>query len=95
MVIKRVRPLSAAKITGTLYAILGLFFGACLTLIALAGGLASNDGPSQMMGAAFGIGAIIFLPVFYGGLGFLMTLLMAWLYNVVAGMVGGIEIETA
>lgn len=95
MVIKRVRPLSAAKITGTLYAILGLLFGACFSLVALAGGLAADDGPARLVGAAFGIGSIVFFPLIYGVMGFLMTLLMAWLYNVVAGMVGGIEIETA
>jgi hypothetical protein len=46
------------------------------------------------MGALFGIGAIVLLPILYGCLGFVMTLLMAWLYNVAAGIVGGVEIQT-
>ena len=33
------------------------------------------------------------LPIFYSAIGFLFTLLMSALYNVAAGLVGGIEIE--
>ena len=32
-------------------------------------------------------------PILYGGLGFVFTMLAAVLYNVVAGMVGGIELD--
>ena len=41
----------------------------------------------------FGGGAILFLPVLYGVLGFLSGALMAWLYNVVAGHFGGIDMQ--
>jgi hypothetical protein len=40
-----------------------------------------------------GIGAIIIFPILYGCIGFVATLVAAWLYNVVAGLVGGIEME--
>src|SRR5437773_1717201 len=43
MVINRVGPVSCAKITGTLYAILGLIIGACISLFALAGGMMGSD----------------------------------------------------
>jgi hypothetical protein len=46
------------------------------------------------MGAVFGVGAVVILPIFYGVMGGLMGLLMAWLYNLVAGFVGGVEIRT-
>jgi hypothetical protein len=29
----------------------------------------------------------------YGCLGFVTTLIMAWLYNVLAGIMGGVEID--
>jgi hypothetical protein len=45
------------------------------------------------MGAIFGVGAIILVPICYGALGFVMTLIMTWLFNVAVGMVGGIEVE--
>jgi hypothetical protein len=40
-----------------------------------------------------GVGAIFILPIFYGGIGFIGMLIAAWLYNVIAGFVGGIELD--
>ncbi len=90
MVIKSVGALSFAKIMGTLYVILGLFLGLCFTVIALAGFGSGGSG----MGALFGIGAVIILPILYGVLGFIGTLIGASLYNLASGIVGGVELET-
>jgi len=97
MVINRVGPLSVAKLAGMLYAILGLIFGAIISLIALAGGMAANpDEPgAATVGAIFGAGAVIVLPILYGCLGFVMTLLMAALYNMIARIVGGVQIDVS
>jgi hypothetical protein len=97
MVINRVGPVSVAKLAGMLYAILGLIFGAIISLIALAGGMTANsDEPgAAVMGAIFGAGAVIVLPILYGGLGFVMTLLMAALYNVTARIVGGVQVDVS
>lgn len=94
MVIKRVGPLSLAKISGTLYAIIGLIVGAGISLVAMLGGFAGQSTESGMMGAAFGAAAIIVIPICYGLLGFISSLIGAGLYNVLAAMVGGIEIDT-
>jgi hypothetical protein len=91
MVIRSVGALSFAKIMGTLYVILGLVFGGLLSLVAVAGMGQSGSG---FGGALFGIGAVIILPIFYGCLGFVATLIGAWLYNMAAGIVGGVELET-
>jgi hypothetical protein len=95
MVIKRIAPLSVAKITGTLYGVMGLVFGCIVSLIALAGGFASAAETSEFanLGAMVGVGAVIILPIFYGGIGFVGTLIAAWLYNILAGLVGGIELD--
>src|SRR6266705_3098872 len=93
MIVKRLGPLSCAKVTGILYGFIGLLVGFVFALISLAGGAASNRPGGPVFAALFGLGAIVFLPIVYGRLGFLMTLLMAALYNGVAGMVGGIEIQ--
>jgi hypothetical protein len=97
MVINRVAPLSVAKIAGTLYAILGLIFGAIVSLLAVAGGMAGSDEPgaAAIIGTFFGIGAVVLLPIFYGGLGFLMTLLMAALFNMATRIVGGVQIDVS
>jgi hypothetical protein len=39
------------------------------------------------------VGAIIVLPIFYGVLGFIAFAIGAVLYNVLAGMVGGLRVE--
>jgi|SoiMethySBSTD1v2_1073268.scaffolds.fasta_scaffold6758724_1 hypothetical protein len=97
MVIKRVSPLSCAKIAGTLYAAVGLVIGGIFSLAAMAGGFASSDSDVSLFGPVFGaimgVRAIIVLPILYGVLGFIASLIGAALYNVVAGAVGGIEIE--
>ena len=93
MVIKRVGPISCAKIAGALYAILGFFAGAFVSLLAMAGAFVSQDDVVPFAGALFGVGAIVLLPVFYGCLGFVATLIMAWIYNIVASAVGGVEID--
>ncbi len=93
MVIRRVGPLSCAKITGTLYAILGVAIGAIISLVSLAGGFASGKPGGAAFGALFGAGAIVVFPILYGGVGFVMTLIAAALYNGIAGLVGGVEID--
>ena len=93
MVVKRIGPLSVGKIAGTLYAVLGVPIGAVVSLIAMAGGMGSDTAGASGMGALVGVGAIVIFPVLYGGLGFVFTMLAAALYNVVAGMVGGIELD--
>jgi hypothetical protein len=93
MVIRRIGPLSFAKLSGMLYAILGLVFGGLFSLIALAGGFASNTAGSAGLGAIVGVGAVVIFPICYGLIGFVATLIAAWLYNVAAGIVGGVEVD--
>jgi hypothetical protein len=53
-----------------------------------------SQAPQRTGGAAMmGIGSIIFFPICYGAIGFVGTLLAAWLYNFLAGFVGGVEVE--
>jgi len=93
MIVRRIAPLSVAKIAAMIYAVLGLVFGAVFSLIALAGALASDLPRGGGFGAMLAAGGIVLFPIFYGAMGFVVTLVGAWLYNVAAGVVGGIEIE--
>jgi hypothetical protein len=93
MILKRVGPLSCAKVSGTLYAVLGLIIGACVSLLSLVGGMFSDAFRGAGIGALFGVGSIVLFPIFYGIIGFLAALIGAWIYNVVAGWVGGVEVD--
>jgi len=93
MVIKRFEPLSVGKIAGVLYAAVGLVVGVIVSLAATIGGLAGRSEFGAFTGGLVGIGAIIVLPIFYGVLGLLVAVIAAWLYNLAAGYVGGIEID--
>jgi hypothetical protein len=91
MLIKRVGPVSCAKILGVIYAIFGLVAGVIFSLISLAGTFAPN---SRLPGGGlFGTFAIVLMPITYGIVGFISALIGAWLYNVLAGLVGGIEMD--
>ncbi len=94
MIIRRVNPMSIAKIAGLLYALMGLIVGVFMSLFFVALGSqmdAAEFGP--LGGIFFGAGAIVTLPIFYGVLGFVTTAIAAFIYNLLAGAVGGIEIE--
>jgi hypothetical protein len=56
-------------------------------------GMASSESSDAFAGLLFGFGAVIFLPIFYGILGFIFGLIGALLYNGIARLIGGIEIE--
>jgi hypothetical protein len=93
MVITRVGPLSCAKIAGMLYAVIGLIAGGLFSVAAMAGAFASGSSQGPAFPMLFGAAAIVVLPVIYGCLGFIGTLLMATLYNALAGSVGGIALD--
>lgn len=88
MVIRSIGALSCAKIAGALYAVIGLIVGVCLSLFALLGGFAAGD-----YSPFFGAAAVVIFPILYGVFGFVMTLIVARLYNVFAGMMGGVEVD--
>ncbi|HEX7787375.1 MAG TPA: hypothetical protein VF653_14240 [Methylomirabilota bacterium] len=90
MIVNRVGPLSCAKIVGLLYAIVGLVMGGVISLIAGTLGFAPGRDPANPL---FGIAAVVFFPIAYGVAGFVTTLIGAWLYNGLAGLVGGVEID--
>ncbi len=84
-VLKRVGVVSAARISGVLAAIFGLILGIVCAFIG--GGLGSlGVVPVWLVN-------LIGLPIIYGLVGIIGGALYAALYNLVAGLIGGIEIE--
>jgi len=96
MVIKRVGVVSVGKMYGVMCASIGLLAGLLIAAVgSLGSSFASAEGSSMLPFAGFGIAAVIALPIIYGIMGFIGGLIGGALYNLFAGMVGGIEIETS
>ncbi len=97
MIIRHIGVGSLARILAALYALWGFIFGVIVALIALAGAgiSAASDSPLPgWMGGLFGVGAVIFLPICYGVFGAIGGAITALMYNFIAGMVGGLSVET-
>jgi hypothetical protein len=96
MILRRVGILSLGKFMGFLYGLLGLLIGAVVSLFSLLGFAAQNQAQGQGQAALLigvGVGSIIVFPLLYGFLGFLGGIIFGALFNLVASMAGGIEIE--
>ena len=96
MVITKVNALSVAKVAAVLYAGMGLLIGALFSLIGMVGvgaALSGQEG-AGFLSMLFGVGAIIVMPICYGIIGFIFSFIAASLFNVAAGMTGGVEVET-
>ena len=93
MIVKRIGPVSVGKVAGTLYAVIGLIIGGVISLIAMAGSAMADTSGGAGFGALLGVGAIVVFPILYGCLGFVFTMIAAALYNLVAGWVGGVEVD--
>lgn len=88
--VRKFRVLSVAKVAGVIYAALGLLF-IPVAFIVIAAGL-TQGGASGVGGVMGGVVLAVVAPVFYGAMGFVMGGLSAWIYNLVADRVGGIEL---
>jgi hypothetical protein len=95
MVVRRIGPASAAKLGGVLYGLMGLLFGLLFAAVSLVAGsaIAGETEGNPLMGALFGVGAIVIMPLMYGAMGLLGGLIGAALYNLCAGMIGGLDLE--
>ena len=96
MAVKRVGVLSFARISGVVGAGLGLIIGVIYGLIIMTVGAAmmsGRGGPGAGFGIVGGLFAMILIPAFYGVISFVFGALYAFVYNIAAGFVGGIELE--
>ncbi len=89
--IKRIAPLQLGKIMALTYGIMGLLFCPFFLLMTV---FAAHMPNNQRIGfMAFGTGFALFMPVLYAVMGFVFGVIGAFIYNVIAKWVGGIEVE--
>jgi hypothetical protein len=89
--LRAVGVMSCAKMMGAIYGALGLLFVPFFLLGGFAG-MMLGKGAGTLSGAAMLFLAILF-PFCYAIMGFLMGALTAWIYNLIAGWVGGIQLD--
>jgi hypothetical protein len=89
--IKRIAPLQLGKILACLYGAMGLIFIPLFLIMVL---VTSHLWSAQQgISAAVGVGLAIAAPVLYGVMGFLIGVIGAAIYNLIAKWLGGIEVE--
>ena len=97
--IKRVGVFSCAKIYSITLAAMGLVVGVIYGLIFMVLGGAMMAGGGRDAGTAgasslvIGLIMMIAIPVFYGVIGFIGGIIGGLVYNIAAGVVGGLELE--
>lgn len=76
-----ISPLQTAKVFAVLYFVMSIPLVAIMALSFIA----------APEGASFPVGLLIAMPFLYLIFGFIFTVIGAWVYNLVAGWVGGVE----
>jgi hypothetical protein len=86
--------LSAAKVCCALSALVGLLLGGIMATVSALGVTIQAQGNGPQLPAIFlGVGALVFVVLVCGIFGFITGAIYVALYNVIAGMVGGLELE--
>jgi hypothetical protein len=95
MRVKRVGVMSYAKISTIIMAIIGLFLGIFYAVIYAVLGPSAMQTAGAEVDPLMTIGplVIIIMPIIYAIMGFIMGVIGAWLYNLIAKWVGGVQIE--
>ncbi|PIT90350.1 MAG: hypothetical protein COU22_02645 [Candidatus Komeilibacteria bacterium CG10_big_fil_rev_8_21_14_0_10_41_13] len=88
--IKKIDTLSVAKIFGLIYGGVYLVVGLAINLSVLIFGLPAGQG-FDLLGFGSGILATFLVALLVGALSFVSGIILAWIYNRVAQLVGGIK----
>jgi hypothetical protein len=89
--VNRVGPGSAFRVGLVVYAILGLVVAIPFALLGMiAGPLMAKSG---FPGAGLGFLSIVVFPICYGLIGGIFAAIGAFIYNLAAGWVGGLEVD--
>jgi hypothetical protein len=99
MTVKRIGVLSLAKMQGVVMAVVGLMIGliyGSILMILSAVMMSSGErgaGSAAAGGVVGGLAIMILMPIFYAVLGFGIGALSAFVYNIAARSIGGVELE--
>ena len=91
--IKRFNIVKTATVVALIYVVIVAIFLIPITLLVGVAGVSMNGGPQVGAGV---VGILIFsvvIALVYGALGWIVTAIGCAIYNLVAGWIGGIEVE--
>lgn len=94
--LKRFGVMSVAKLYAILMAVFGFVVGLFVAILTFIAGIVNSAAfgfDSAALSFGFGLASIIIFPIIYAILGFVCGAIMAFLYNIVAGKIGGIEMD--
>lgn len=89
--LRHVNPVQFALVIGIVYAIIGLIVAILWLPLAGIMAAASSSMGQHMFGAGLGVLALVVFPVMYFIIAFIGGLIVAAVYNLIAGWTGGIE----
>ena len=93
MKITKIGILSAAKIQGITLGLFGLLAGIVMMIISLIASAFMGSMGNNTAGIGIGLGMAIIIPLLYGAIGFIGGAIGAFIYNLAAKWVGGLEID--
>ena len=92
--IRRFNVVKTATVVALMYTVIVAVFAIPFFLLFAIAGVSVNGGPTQAVGNGFGLIVVgIVAALVYGLIGWIATAIVCLLYNFVAGLVGGIEVE--
>jgi Transmembrane domain of unknown function (DUF3566) len=94
--LKRIEPLQLGKMFGLLQGGMSLIFAPVFLIFGLVGALVPHSkefSPQMAAGPILMIIMAIAIPVIYAIIGFIVGIIMAFLYNLIAKVVGGVQVE--
>ncbi len=92
--VRRIGVVSAANLVALVYLIIGLIFMVPVALVILAGvNVQSGSRELEGIGTGAAVASLIFFPLFIAATGWVFTALACLIYNLAAGMTGGVQLE--
>lgn len=94
-ILKKLGVLSLAKMEGGIMAVIGLIIGIIFTIVGtiMGGDIFGRPAISAIFDAGLGFLLIIIVPILYAVAGFILGAIGAFLYNIIAERIGGVEMD--